>query len=102
MGTVSNRGSSSSPGTASSTPGTQMQAQKPLAESFPSSHKVWNEVRHGDFVLKVPARRIHLSGGESALDVYDTSGEQCGQRRPGEAVRVVETRSARSSGVDEE
>ncbi len=53
-----------------------MAAPKPLADSFPSSHKVWNEVRHGDVTLKVPARRIHLAGGESALDVYDTSGPE--------------------------
>jgi len=54
----------------------EMAAARPLVESFPSSHKVWNELRHGEFALKVPARRIHLSGGESALDVYDTSGPE--------------------------
>ncbi|MBL8857977.1 MAG: phosphomethylpyrimidine synthase ThiC [Planctomycetes bacterium] len=51
-----------------------MKPPRPLVESFPSSHKVWNEVVHGDFRLRIPARRIHLEGGEPALDVYDTSG----------------------------
>ncbi|MCP5020894.1 MAG: phosphomethylpyrimidine synthase ThiC [bacterium] len=44
--------------------------------SFPSSHKVFVEVEHGPWILRVPKRRIHLSGDESALDVYDTTGPQ--------------------------
>ncbi len=38
--------------------------------SFPKSRKVYVE-QHG---LKVPMRRIELSGGEAPFDVYDTSG----------------------------
>jgi phosphomethylpyrimidine synthase len=52
-------------------PGTQsIAAGKPLAESFPSSEKISS----GD--LAVPERRIHLSGGEPPLTVYDTSGPE--------------------------
>jgi len=71
--------SSSSASTAASQaldPAQKVRAQKPLEESFPSSHKVWADVRHGDTVLRVPARRIHLSNGEPHLDVYDPSGPQ--------------------------
>jgi len=57
-------------------PSLPLRTQKPLEESFPSSHKVWSEVRHGEFTLRVPARRIHLSGNEAPLDVYDPSGPQ--------------------------
>jgi phosphomethylpyrimidine synthase len=57
-------------------PRQDVRAQKPLEQSFPSSHKVWTEVRHGGSVLRVPARRIHLSGNEPPLDVYDPSGPQ--------------------------
>ena len=45
-------------------------AGRPLAESYPNSEKVSS----GD--LAVPARRIHLSGGEPPLTVYDTSGPE--------------------------
>jgi len=75
-------GASSADATASSgssaalDPRQKLRAQKPLEESFPSSHKVWAEVRHGDTVLRVPSRRIHLSGGEPPVDVYDPSGPQ--------------------------
>src|SRR5258706_16346145 len=37
---------------------------------FPASEKVYVEA--GD--LRVPVRRIQLSGGEPPFDVYDTSG----------------------------
>jgi len=47
-----------------------------LQTSFPSSHKIETEVQHGDFTLRVPQRRIHLTGSEPPLDVYDTSGPQ--------------------------
>ena len=49
---------------------------EPMETSFPSSHKVYTEVRHGDHTLRVPRRRIHLSGDHGHLDVYDTSGPQ--------------------------
>ena len=45
-------------------------------DSFPSSHKIWTEVRHEDFTLRVPKRRVHLTGDEPAVDLYDTSGPQ--------------------------
>src|SRR5262245_32237467 len=51
-------------------------AARPLDQSFPSSHKVYREVEHGQASLRVPFRRIHLAGGEPALDVYDTTGPQ--------------------------
>ena len=41
-------------------------------EGFPSSQKVYVE----QDALRVPVRRIQLSGGEPAFDVYDTSGPQ--------------------------
>src|SRR5438105_6186073 len=53
-----------------------LRAQRPLEDSFPSSHKVYEELAFGDHVLRVPERRIHLAGGEPPLDVYDTSGPQ--------------------------
>lgn len=39
---------------------------------------VFREVVHEEsgHVLKVPFRRVHLSGGEPAFDNYDTSGPQ--------------------------
>ncbi len=42
-------------------------------ESFPSSHKVQLEVEHQGLRFSVPARRVHLTNGET-LDLYDTSG----------------------------
>jgi phosphomethylpyrimidine synthase len=39
-------------------------------EGLPASEKVYVE----DGELRVPVRRIHLSGGEPPFDVYDTSG----------------------------
>ncbi|HET9620198.1 MAG TPA: phosphomethylpyrimidine synthase ThiC [Kofleriaceae bacterium] len=47
-------------------------ANLPAIDGFPASEKVY--VEHGD--IRVPVRRIHLSGGEPAFDVYDTSGPQ--------------------------
>ena len=40
-------------------------------KEFPCSEKVYLEGRGG---VQVPARKISLSGGESPLYVYDTSG----------------------------
>jgi len=51
-------------------------ALPPLETSFPSSHKIHESLRHGAFELRVPKRRIHLSGDEPPLDVYDTTGPQ--------------------------
>jgi phosphomethylpyrimidine synthase len=44
-----------------------------FADAFPSSEKVHLPGPRG---IHVPVRRIHLSGGEPSLDVYDTSGPQ--------------------------
>ncbi len=57
-------------------PAQPVRAQPPIEASFPSSHKVWRDVVHGSETLRVPFRRIHLSGGEAPLDVYDTSGPE--------------------------
>ncbi len=46
------------------------------AADRPRSHKVYREIEHQGSCLLVPARRIHLSGGEAPLDVYDTSGPE--------------------------
>ena len=48
----------------------------PIEHSFPSSHKVYQELEHRGQRLFVPRRRIHLTGGEPPLDVYDSSGPQ--------------------------
>jgi phosphomethylpyrimidine synthase len=47
-------------------------AALPAITPFPASEKVYVE----DGGLRVPVRRIALSGGEPPLDVYDTSGPQ--------------------------
>jgi phosphomethylpyrimidine synthase len=59
------------------------QKDRPLAESFPNSEKIFIEVEHGDCVLRVPERRIHLSGDNGSIDVYDTSGPQGVEPREG-------------------
>ncbi|PKI32254.1 hypothetical protein CRG98_047340, partial [Punica granatum] len=47
-------------------------------QCFPKSSKEYREVIHEEtgHVLKVPFRRIHLSGDEPDFDIYDTSGPQ--------------------------
>jgi len=47
-------------------------------ECFPSSEKTSTTVVHEETgsELVIPLRRVHLSGGEPALDLYDTSGPQ--------------------------
>src|ERR1700742_572243 len=47
-------------------------ANLPSIGEFPASQKVYVE-QHG---MRVPMRRIALSGGEPPFDVYDTSGPQ--------------------------
>jgi phosphomethylpyrimidine synthase len=47
-------------------------ANLPAIEGFPASEKVLVE----EDGLRVPVRRIHLTGGEPPFDVYDTSGPQ--------------------------
>src|SRR5690348_8044291 len=51
---------------------TDVLGELPAIEGFPASEKVY--VEQGG--LRVPVRRIHLSGGEQPFDVYDTSGPQ--------------------------
>jgi phosphomethylpyrimidine synthase len=45
----------------------------PYSEAFPNSTKAYLDGPHG---IRVPVRRIVLSGGEPPLDVYDPSGPQ--------------------------
>ncbi|MGE3542463.1 MAG: phosphomethylpyrimidine synthase ThiC [Kofleriaceae bacterium] len=47
-------------------------ANLPAIDGFPASEKVY--VEHAG--LRVPMRRVHLTGGEPPFDVYDTSGPQ--------------------------
>jgi len=42
-------------------------------QSFPSSHKYYQEVPYGEQTLRVPHRRVHLSTGDT-IDLYDTTG----------------------------
>src|SRR5690349_990196 len=57
-------------------------ADSPARTSPVRSHKVYAEVAHDGEVLRVPARRVHLSSGEQ-IDLYDTSGPQGCDRRAG-------------------
>jgi len=52
----------------------------PYSEAFPNSVKAYLEGPHG---IRVPVRRIALSGGEPSLDVYDPSGPQDANVREG-------------------
>ncbi len=47
-------------------------ANLPAMEGFPNSQKIYLETEG----VRVPVRRIALSGGEPSFDVYDTSGPQ--------------------------
>ena len=44
-------------------------------QCYPNSEKLQREVAHGDQLLQVPFRRIHLTDG-SHYDTYDTTGPQ--------------------------
>jgi len=71
----------------------------PAARS--ASHKVYHEVRHGEEVLRVPERRIHLSDGRGQVDVYDTSGPAGHDPRDGLPElrrRWIDRRLARGDG----
>uniref|UniRef100_A0A7S1TE19 ThiC-associated domain-containing protein n=1 Tax=Compsopogon caeruleus TaxID=31354 RepID=A0A7S1TE19_9RHOD len=54
----------------------EFRAMPTFEECFPSSTKEAQEAVHGPTgeVLRVPFRRVHLSGGEEPFDLYDTSG----------------------------
>lgn len=45
-------------------------------DCFPASEKHYREVDHNGTVLRVPFRRVSLTGGSGMFDVYDTSGPQ--------------------------
>lgn len=47
-----------------------------FGDCFPGSEKVYVELEHNGEQLKVPMRRVHLSGGSGYLDLQDTSGPQ--------------------------
>lgn len=49
---------------------------EPFEISFPSSHKIADNVEWNGHTLAVPKRRIHLSNDDAPVDVYDTSGPQ--------------------------
>jgi len=63
---------------AKSTPleGAERTPLEPFETSFPSSHKIHEEIEHNGHTLRVPKRRIHLSNDDPPVDVYDTSGPQ--------------------------
>ena len=56
---------------------------RPLEESFPRSEKVFRELEHNGFQLRVPERRINLDGEPGSIDVYDTTGPQGCEPRDG-------------------
>ncbi|KAI7843583.1 hypothetical protein COHA_002825 [Chlorella ohadii] len=47
-----------------------------FADCFPASEKHYREVDHNGALLRVPFRRVSLTGGSGVFDVYDTSGPQ--------------------------
>jgi len=68
------------------------------AAPAPSAHKVWVEVEHAGRRLRVPKRRVHLSGGEPPVDLYDTSGPEPGDRADGLPELRAEWIAGRRSG----
>ncbi len=59
-----------------------MQNETSLPAGTPRAHKAYRELAHGEHVLSVPQRRVHLTNGE-ALDLYDTSGPEGHDARTG-------------------
>ncbi|MBA3270490.1 MAG: phosphomethylpyrimidine synthase ThiC, partial [Acidobacteria bacterium] len=59
---------------------TAPQASADYGTSFPNSRKVYEErivgATHGEVSIRVPAREVSLSGGETPVRLYDTSGPQ--------------------------
>lgn len=47
-----------------------------FGDCFPGSEKVFREITHNGEQMKIPMRRVHLSGGSGHLDLQDTSGTQ--------------------------
>jgi phosphomethylpyrimidine synthase len=81
----------------------------------PSTHKHYQEVVHNGVALQVPWRRVHLSGDEPPLDLYDTTGPATGVqdlaplrapwiagREPGPDGRATQLYWARAGIVTEE
>ncbi len=66
-----------------STGGPSTATTEALETSFPSSHKILTTVEHDGFELPVPRRRVHLTGDEPPLDLYDTSGPEGHAAREG-------------------
>ncbi len=56
---------------------------RPLSMSFPNSEKVYQCIEHNGFELRVPERRITLTGDNGHVDVYDPSGPQGHDPRDG-------------------
>jgi len=47
-----------------------------FSDCFPGSEKIWRDVDHEGMNLRVPFRRIHLSGDAGFIDVEDPSGPE--------------------------
>ncbi len=71
-------------------------ANPTFEECFPASEKRFTELTHNDRTLQPPFRRVSLSGGEPALDLYDTSGPQGHSPREGLPLLRAEWIAARA------
>ncbi len=58
-------------------------APKTPAAHDPRSHKVYVTCEHEGELLRVPSRRVHLSGEPGQIDLYDTSGPGTDDPRKG-------------------
>ena len=103
---------------ASEQAGAGVSADRPLVESFPRSHKIYTSVEHNGCVMRVPARRIHMTDeADGVLDVYDSSGpegfdpreglpklraEWLARREPGEGGNRTQMHYARRGIITEE
>ena len=47
-----------------------------FANCFPGSEKIWREVEHDGFTMRIPGRRIHLTGDAGHIDLDETSGPE--------------------------
>jgi phosphomethylpyrimidine synthase len=47
-----------------------------FANCFPGSEKIWREVEHDGFTMRIPSRRIHLTGDAGHIDLDETSGPE--------------------------
>src|SRR5688572_14399718 len=53
-----------------------MQQSNGTAAGRSVSHRVHQVLRHNGHELQVPARRVHLEGGQAHIDLYDCSGPE--------------------------